>query len=130
MIFVDFNFFYSISFLADIFHHLRCWSLEWAFLRWMEIFSHLDFLRQCFPTFFCSRTPYLVMNIFGGTPSWFDRSKDQGIVTLGDTPGTSSLHPCGSNTPVGNHCSKVSTADDVSSHLSTFWEIECECLRG
>ena len=32
------------------------------------------------------------MTIFDGTPSRFDRYKDQGILTFGGTPGTSSRH--------------------------------------
>ena len=34
------------------------------------------------------------MKTFGGTPSWFNRFKDQGIITFGGTPGTSSKYPC------------------------------------
>ena len=33
------------------------------------------------------------MKLSGGTPSWFIRYKDQGIVTIGGTPGASSRHP-------------------------------------
>ena len=33
-------------------------------------------------TVFGSRHPYLVWKIFGGTPSWFNRYKDRGIVTI------------------------------------------------
>ena len=51
-------------------------------------------LDQCFPTFFGSRHPYVVLKIFGGTPSRFNRYKDQGIVTIGGTPVTCSRHPC------------------------------------
>ena len=50
-------------------------------------------LGQCFPAFFDSRHPYFAMKIFGGTPSLFDRYKDQGVLTFGGTPGTSSRHP-------------------------------------
>ena len=56
-------------------------------------------LKQCFPTFFGSRHLYLVFKIFGGTPSWFNRYKDQGTITIGGTPDTSSLHPCDSRHP-------------------------------
>ena len=52
-----------------------------------------DTLGQCFPTFFGSQHPYLVIKIFWGTPSWFDRYKDKGILEFGGTPGTSSRHP-------------------------------------
>ena len=34
-------------------------------------------LDQCFPTFFGSRHPYLVLKIFGGTPGRFISFKDQ-----------------------------------------------------
>ena len=37
--------------------------------------------------------PYLVLKVFGGTPSSSNRYKDQGIVIFGGTPGTSSRHP-------------------------------------
>ena len=33
------------------------------------------------------------MKMFGGTPSWFDIYKDQGILTSAGTPGTSSRQP-------------------------------------
>jgi len=39
-----------------------------------------SYLVQCFPTFFGSRHPDLVFEIFGGTPGWFNRYKDQGEV--------------------------------------------------
>ncbi len=42
--------------------------------------------------FFCSRNPYSVFKIFGGTPDLFNRNKDQGKVTIGGTLGTSSRH--------------------------------------
>ena len=48
---------------------------------------------QCFPTFFGSRHPNLVLTISGGTPGWFLRHKDQGIEIVGGTPGTFSRHP-------------------------------------
>ena len=47
-------------------------------------------LRECFSTFFGPRHPYLVLNLFGGTPSL---SNDQGIVTTDGISGTSSWHP-------------------------------------
>ena len=50
-------------------------------------------LDQCFPTFLDSQHPYLVLNIFGGTPGWFLRYKDQGIVTIGGTPGPGAAAP-------------------------------------
>ena len=59
-------------------------------------------LTQCFPTFFGSRHPYLILKIFGGTPNWLNRYKDQGIGTFGGTL------VC-RGTPVGNHCSMVCT---------------------
>jgi len=37
-------------------------------------------LYQCFPTFFGSRHPYILMMTFRGTPRWFNRYKDQGIL--------------------------------------------------
>ena len=49
-------------------------------------------LTQCFPTIFGSRHLYLVLKITGGTPNGFIRYKDQEIVTIGSTPGTSSRH--------------------------------------
>ena len=57
------------------------------------------FLYQCFPTFFGSRHPYLVLKVFGGTLGWFIRYKYQGIVTTGSTLGTSSRHPSVSRHP-------------------------------
>ena len=42
-------------------------------------------LTQCFPTFFGSRHPYLVMKIFSGTPRCLNRYKDKGIVIIGGT---------------------------------------------
>ena len=62
--------------------------------------NHSYFQNQWFPTFFGSRRPYLVMKIFGGTPSCFNRYKDQGIVITGGTSGTSH------GNPVGSHCSR------------------------
>ena len=50
-------------------------------------------IEQCFPTFFVSRHPYLVLIGFGGTPRWSNRYNDQGIVIFGCTPGSSSRHP-------------------------------------
>jgi hypothetical protein len=47
------------------------------------------------------------MKIFGGTPSWSTRYKDQGIETIGRTPGTNSRQPC-VMAPVGNHLSNLS----------------------
>jgi len=41
------------------------------------------------------------MKIFGSTPSWFISYKDQGIVTIGRTPGTSSQHPSAPATRLG-----------------------------
>ena len=42
-----------------------------------------------------SRHPYVVLKIFGGSPNCFFRYKDQGIATIGGTPGTTCLrHPC------------------------------------
>ena len=62
-------------------------------------------LHRCFPTFFDSRHPYVVLNIFGSTPNWFNMYKDQGIFTicvpLKPTHGTLVCR----GTPVGNHCS-------------------------
>ena len=51
-------------------------------------------LEQCFPTFFlfAAPGPYLVLQIFGNTPNWFNMYKDQGIVTIGGIPVTSSRH--------------------------------------
>ena len=68
----------------------------------------LNSLWQCFPTFCCSRHLSLVIKQFGGTPSWFNRYKDQGIVTIDGTPGTSSRHLVYRGIPVGNHCSSRS----------------------
>jgi len=42
---------------------------------------------------YCSRHPYLVFEVFGGTPGSFNRYKDQGKVTIGGTLSTSSWHP-------------------------------------
>ena len=63
-------------------------------LSWLNAKHFWYGIYQCFPTFFGSGHPNLVLKIFGGTPSWFNRYKDQGIVTIGGTPGTSSWHPC------------------------------------
>ncbi len=41
---------------------------------------------------FCSRHPYSEFEIFGGTPGLFHWNKDQGKVTIGGTPGISSMH--------------------------------------
>ena len=70
-----------------------------------EIQHFRESLDQCFPTFFGSRHHYLELKIFGGTPSWFNRDKDQGIGSIGGTPCTSTL-VCG-GTPVGNHWPSV-----------------------
>ena len=56
-------------------------------------------LQQCFPTFFDSQHPYVVLKIFCGTPSWFNRYTNQGIVAIGGTPDTNSRHPCVSRHP-------------------------------
>ena len=48
---------------------------------------------QCFSTFFATRHPWLDISIFGGTPRWQNRSKDQLIAVIGGTPGTISRHP-------------------------------------
>ena len=56
-------------------------------------------LTQCLPTWFDLRNPYLVLKIFGGTPRWFNRYKDQGIITIGGTPDKSLRHPCVSQPP-------------------------------
>ena len=50
-------------------------------------------IEQCFPALFCSRHPYLVLKIFGGTPGWLIKSEDQGIETIGGIPGTNSRNP-------------------------------------
>ncbi len=39
--------------------------LRWRLWSW---FWYVDKSTQCFPTFFCSRHPYLVFKVFGGTP--------------------------------------------------------------
>ena len=68
-------------------------------VKWLLVESMLPrffyYQYQCFPTFFGSKHPYLVIKIFGGNPSWFSRFKDQGIVTIEGTPCTSSRHPSG-----------------------------------
>ena len=64
-------------------------------------------LDQCFPTFFCSRHPYLVLRIFGDTPSWFKRYYDRGIVTIGCTPSPAYGTLMRRGIPVGNHCSRL-----------------------
>ncbi len=52
--------------------------------------------------------PYLYLfvvrgfNIFGVTPGWIKRYKDQGNVTIGGTPGIPGI-PGTPGTPVGNH---------------------------
>ena len=43
--------------------------------------------------FFCSRHPYLVFDIYGGTPGQRNWYEDQGKVTIGGIPDTSSRHP-------------------------------------
>jgi len=48
---------------------------------------------KCFPTFFGSWHPYLVMKIFCGNLSLFHRYKEQVILKIGGTPGTGSRHP-------------------------------------
>ena len=63
--------------------------LKYNFTSVWSHFVNYYALDQCFPTFFDLRHPYLVMNIFCGTPRWFDRYKYQGILTFGGTPGTS-----------------------------------------
>ena len=50
-------------------------------------------LEQCFPTFFGSRHPYVILQIFDGTPGWIFKYKNQGIATIGGTPGTCLRHP-------------------------------------
>ena len=65
---------------------LRAFYLFWTLFL-------IKFLDQWFPTFFGSRHPYLVLKLSGGTPSGLIRYKDQGIVIIGGTPGTSSWHP-------------------------------------
>ena len=57
----------------------------------MFLLSHLG---QCFPTFSCSRHSYLVLQIFGGTPNWFNRHKDRGFVTTIGLPVSSLEHTC------------------------------------
>ena len=60
---------------------------------WMSESEDSLFRIQWFPTYCGSRHPYFVLKISGGTPSWFIRYKDQGIIIIGGTPGTSSWHP-------------------------------------
>ena len=56
-------------------------------------FAYLMTIMPVFPNLFCLRHPYSVLKIFRGTPGKFNRYKDQGKVTIGGTPGTSSRHP-------------------------------------
>ena len=59
-------------------------------------------LIRYFPTFFASWHPYKVKKVFGGTPRWLNRSKDQGIariVIIGGTPAINSLNPSVSRDP-------------------------------
>ena len=56
----------------------------------MRKFNNQD---QCFPTFFWLATPLPSDEDIWWHPSCFNGYKDQGIVTAGDTPGTSSRHP-------------------------------------
>ena len=51
-------------------------------------------LTQCFSTFFATRHPWSAISIFGGTPRWQNRFKEQWIAIIGGTPGTISRHPC------------------------------------
>ena len=48
---------------------------------------------QCFSTFFASRHPWSAISIFGGTPRWQNRTKDQWIAIIGGTLGTISWYP-------------------------------------
>jgi len=66
-----------------------------------------DFLEQCFPTFFGSWHPHLVMKIFGGTLTLFYRYKDQVILKIGGTLALAHgpCVPCAA--AVGNHCFRV-----------------------
>jgi len=67
--------------------HQTFWTKELGIIQIIR-----DTLGQCFPTFFGSRHPYLIMKIFGGTLSLFHRYKDQVLLKIGGTPGTSSRH--------------------------------------
>jgi len=42
---------------------------------------------------FASRHSYLEINIFGGTPNWFNSYKDQDIIAIGGTLNTNWRHP-------------------------------------
>ena len=61
----------------------------------LPIFAYM----KVFPNLFGPRHPYIVLKIFGGTPSWFNWFNEQRIETTGRTPGSSSRDP------VWNHCS-------------------------
>ena len=77
----------------------------WETLFWSILTMHIhcehqttkeeedNYLHQCFPTFFGSWHLNLVLKVSGGTPSGFIRYKDQWVVIIGDTLGTSSRHP-------------------------------------
>ena len=76
----------------QIFIYFPPFLIHWSEKK--EDFSNdVHFVEEGFPTIFCSRHPYLVLQVFGGTPSCFNRFKDRGIVTIGGTPVTRSRHP-------------------------------------
>ena len=60
-------------------------------------------LEQCFPTFFGSQHPYLVLNRTAGTASWFIRYKGQGTKNYKLALLVATAHVI----PVGNHWSAI-----------------------
>ena len=72
----------------EVSQHLFNNNNNFLFQKFRKARPFMD-LSQRFPTFFGLRHPYLVLKIFGGTPSWLIRYKDQEIVIFGGTPGTS-----------------------------------------
>jgi len=68
----------SLSYLCN--QYIGKNNLELKICTLTQIHLLLYSLGQCFPTFFGSRHPNVEMNMFGGTPSWFNRHTYRAVV--------------------------------------------------
>ena len=84
---------FNVGILSDIPTKDQSYKINFALKR-LNLERLTYGLQQCFPTFRGSRHPCSVMQIFGGTPRWSNRFKDQGTVLICGTSDISSQHPC------------------------------------
>ena len=83
---------------------------KWADGGWVRRYEiaqcrvrYVDDVEQGFPTFFGSRHPYLVVKVFGGTPSWSHRYKTKELSFLAAPLALARGTLVFRGTPVGNH---------------------------